>query len=220
MTHTTDDDQDSAARTENLVDLTQNSWRINKPVLSISPHLLAKIFAYADACFGFEVSGFGLVDVSTDRQQIVVEDVFLVKQRVTPSSVHIEPADMADFLTQLVARGFDVNRLRFWFHSHGNMHQAYHSETDMSTLHHALGNAPWFVSLVVNNFGQMDARLVINQPIKLTQTDLPVTLHIDSHQRASVARDVLSLVSFHRDEAVHISYQQYGTSDNGRSLGG
>ncbi len=219
MAYIIDDDQDNAFSTENLANLSQDSWRIQKPMLSIPPRLLGRVFAYADTCLGFEVSGFGLVDVSTDRRQIVVEDVFLVKQRVTTSSVHIEPADMADFLAQLVTQGYDVGRLRFWFHSHGTM-PAFHSATDMDTLHLALGNAPWFVSLVVNNSGQMDARLVVNQPIKLTLRNLPVTLHIDSQQRAVAARDVLNLVTFQRYEVVDINSPQYDLSGNGHGSGG
>ncbi|MBN1119788.1 MAG: Mov34/MPN/PAD-1 family protein [Anaerolineae bacterium] len=219
MAHITDDDQDNTFSTEHPADLSQESWRIHKPALSIPPYLLARIFAYADTCLGFEVSGFGLVDVSDNRRRIVVEDVFLLKQRVTTSSVHIEPADMADFLSQMVTQGYDVGRLRFWFHSHGTM-PAFHSATDMETLHQALGNAPWFVSLVVNNSGQMDARLVVNQPIKLTLRDLPVILHIDSQQRAAAARDVLNLVTFRRYEVVDINSPQYDLSDNGHGSGG
>lgn len=168
-------------------------WSRSQPVLAIKPVCLAKLLAYTQECDG-EISGFGAVHVDADRRTFVLEDVSILRQRVTRASVDIEASDVADFLTDYVTSGGDANQLRCWWHSHFDM-QAFHSSIDNDTLENALADAPWIVSLVVNRAGEMKASLVIHEPVSVWIDDIPVSVYVEPELRASVQADIARLVS-------------------------
>jgi hypothetical protein len=168
-------------------------WLRTQPGLAIKPVCLAKLMAYTQACDG-EISGFGAVYVDADRRTFVLEDVSILRQRVTRASVEIEASDVADFLTDYVASGGDVNQLRCWWHSHFDM-QAFHSSIDNDTLENALADAPWIVSLVVNRAGEMRASLVIHEPVSIWIDDIPISVYVEPELRASVQAEIARLVS-------------------------
>jgi hypothetical protein len=161
--------------------------------LAIEPACLARLLAYAQECDA-EISGFGSVRVDADRRTFVLEDVRILRQRVTRASVDIEAADVADFLADYVANGGDANHLRCWWHSHFDM-QTFHSSIDSDTLENALADAPWIVSLVVNRAGEMKASLVIHDPVSIWIDDLPVSVYVEPELRARVQAEIAELVS-------------------------
>ena len=165
----------------------------SQPVLAIKPACLAKLLAYTQECDG-EISGFGAVHVDADRRTFVLEDVCILRQRVTRASVEIEASDVANFLTDYVTSGGDVNQLRCWWHSHFDM-QAFHSSIDNDTLENALADAPWIVSLVVNRAGEMTASLVIHEPVSIWIDDIPTSVYVEPELRASVQAEIARLVT-------------------------
>jgi hypothetical protein len=127
--------------------------------------------AYARVC-DYEINGFGYVK-QLDESTVLVEDVFILKQTVSPGSAVTEPDEVASHITQMIQEGKDTSSLRLQWHSHVHM-QTYFSGTDTGTID-AYTNCDWMISLVVNKREEYAVRLDMYQPFRLT---IPTTLKV------------------------------------------
>ena len=128
-----------------------------------------------------EVSGLGLVTELTENGLIwafQVTDVFLAEQSCNGSETLISPEATARLMLDLDTRGFDTGRLKFWFHSHGDM-KVFWSNTDDATIG---GFRPkdYFISQVVNKEGKELCRVDIFRPILICLDEVRTDVIIPS----------------------------------------
>jgi hypothetical protein len=79
-----------------------------------------------------ENSFLGLADEIKDGNQtsaLLVSDIFLLDQIVTPIETTLANKAVADLMIELASTGIDVSRLKCWIHSHADM-KAFWSQTD------------------------------------------------------------------------------------------
>lgn len=157
-----------------------------------------KLELYIEECPA-EIGGLGLVEVR-GPDELVVTDVFALKQRVTSVSTVLDPEALADFVTRQAREGVDLGRLRCWWHSHADM-QAFFSGTDRATIDRFTGE--FLVSIVGNRQGHLLGRLDLFQPFRLT-VGVPVVCREAADLRSEVLADIA--------EQVTIGRQPMGTS--------
>jgi hypothetical protein len=134
---------------------------------------LDRLLLYAQRC-PVEIGGLGTVVADLDG--LLITDVFLLSQRVTPSETELEPAALFDFLARHVAEGGDPAQVRLWWHSHADMDVVW-SETDRATIRSLPGD--FWVALLVNRRGQMVCRLDTFLPQRHTW-ELPLVEILDA----------------------------------------
>ena len=120
-----------------------------------------------------EVSGLGTVIPHEDG--LLIEEVFLLRQKCTGSNTELDDEAVAALLVELDAQGIDTGAVRFWWHSHGSM-QSFWSATDDSCIE-GLANSSLTVSLVTNQHKQDRVRIDQYTPIRLTLDEVPIRLH-------------------------------------------
>jgi hypothetical protein len=153
-----------------------NTWRTaNEQAASLRvlmPEAVwQKVMAYVNVC-DYEINGFGYVK-QLDESSVLVEDVFILRQTVSPGSAVTEPDEVASHITQMIQEGKDTSSLRFQWHSHVHM-QAYFSGTDTGTID-TYANCDWMISLVVNKREEFAVRLDMYQPFRFT---VPTTFKV------------------------------------------
>lgn len=137
-----------------------------------------QMFAYIDAS-SVEISGIGRIKRIIEGNKIgfVIHELFLLKQRNTGTSTHLDPQELSSFLVDRVRQNLPVGDIKFWWHSHVNM-QAFWSGTDNSCCDgfEIEGNEKdnWFLSIVSNKRREMRCRLDIFKPYRVTIDELPV----------------------------------------------
>jgi hypothetical protein len=148
---------------------------------------LQKLWLWTDCAKG-EVSALGLVEEILDAgsgavNALRVTDFFLVREQCTMDETTMDPADIAQRMLDLEARGIDSRKLRCWAHSHGSM-SVFWSATDDDCIE-GLANGEYRLSLVVNRKRDSLCRLDVYHPCHLYLTDvvwevyapLPESLH-------------------------------------------
>lgn len=120
-----------------------------------------------------EVSGLGTVKL-INRHDLLIEEVFLLKQKCTPVETVLDQKDVARLINEMVREGRDTSLLKLWWHSHVEMPVFWSLGTDEVTIS-KLGRK-WMLSLVCNKFGDMLARLDIYDPVRVTLDNLPIQI--------------------------------------------
>jgi hypothetical protein len=115
-----------------------------------------------------EINGFGLVHRS-DHNTFTLksqEDVFITDQTVTGVEANVSGDAYSKALYQAMMQDRDDD-LKLQWHSHVNG-SAYCSSTDMNTIE-SFGHtgADWFISVVMNKYGDVFARFDAFQPFRL-----------------------------------------------------
>ena len=144
----------------------------NGPTVLIAPEAEQKIRHWVELARG-EVSGLGTV--VPQNRDLLIEQVYLLKQQCTGSHTELDDQAVAALLVQLDANGVDTGAVRFWWHSHGDM-QSFWSSTDDSCIA-GLANDSFLVSLVSNKRGQDRVRIDQYTPLRLTIDEIPIRLH-------------------------------------------
>lgn len=138
------------------------------PRVLIAPRALRCLKLYIDLC-PFEVGGLGTVE--SRGEDLLVTDLFLIRQRATDSDTELDPQAVAEYLLQTVREGRDPAALRLWWHSHAEADVAW-SDTDEQTIE-GLG-IEQLVSIVGNKRHQFGCRLDRFSPKRLTFDGLPL----------------------------------------------
>ena len=138
------------------------------PRVLIAPQALQRLKLYIDLC-PFEVSGLGTVEPS--REDLLVTNLFLIRQRASDSDTELDPQAVAEYLLQTVREGKDPAALRVWWHSHAEADVTW-SDTDERTI--AGLQIEQLVSIVGNKRHQFRCRLDHFSPRRVTADGLPL----------------------------------------------
>jgi proteasome lid subunit RPN8/RPN11 len=123
--------------------------------LRFTPYAWAKLTCLRDLG-PTEIGGFG---ISAAGDPLLVEDVKLVRQRCTATTVRLLDEAVADYFDDCVDRGLTPDRFaRLWLHTHPGASPK-PSGTDEATLQAAFGSTDWSVMFVVARQGATYARL-------------------------------------------------------------
>ena len=126
-----------------------------RPALRLTPYAWAKLLFLRDAG-PTEVGGFG---ISTPEDCFLIQDIRLVRQKCSRTSVEFADDSVADFFDEQVDLGRKPEQFaRVWVHTHpGDCPNP--SGTDEETFARAFGRADWSVMLILARDGSTYARL-------------------------------------------------------------
>jgi len=134
-----------------------------------------------------EVSGMGDI-VETSDGNLLITKIFLIKNDVNQGSyTRLDYNALLDTVQKYMNEGKDPSRLRVWWHSHYNFSVGF-SGTDEATINRIIRGSPWFVSICVNQIGDIAARLDFDKPFRMT---IPLKLEIirDEHKLVKKLQD-------------------------------
>jgi proteasome lid subunit RPN8/RPN11 len=145
-----------------------------KTTLWIPPTVLSELMFYTwevDA----EVGGLGRVSLDKEKNDIVLEEIYLLEQTVHETECNLSAEGIAKFYDSLIEEGNadTIGDITLWWHSHKDI-PARFSPQDDETMRTWPGN--YLVSLVINREMKMDAMFMSKNPL-LVLGDIDV--HID-----------------------------------------
>lgn len=135
---------------------------VGTPMLLVDADIWQKLNAYVQAC-PIEVSGFGYI-TQIGPTVFRLDDVFILPQRATAASVTVEAREVHSHMYRMVQHGVPTGALRFQWHSHVNF-AAYFSSVDTNNIEQYANG--WMLSLVINKFGEFEARLDVFEPFRV-----------------------------------------------------
>lgn len=174
-----------------------------------------KLQAFVGAC-PVEINGFGLL--VPQGSDYLVQDVIILEQVAGPAHVDNDPLVIARFMTDCIRAGIDTSMLRLQWHSHVTM-PAYFSGTDTNNIERYAGQ--WMTSIVLNKYGEYEARLDVYKPFRMTAplqitVLLPSSDVLNTHARDEVRAKVKIEGTF-RNRPVKPNNALAETSLDGRS---
>jgi proteasome lid subunit RPN8/RPN11 len=141
-------------------------------MLRFTPYAWAKLLFLRDLG-GTEIGAFGITPAN---DLLLVEDVQLVQQHCTPTSVVFDDDSVADFFDGQVDHGrHPAQFARIWLHTHPCC-SAQPSSTDEETFARCFGRADWTVMFILARGGKSYARLRFNVG---PGGDLEIGTHVD-----------------------------------------
>lgn len=125
------------------------------PTLRFSPYAWSKLICLRDLGPS-EIGAFGL---SAAGDPLLVEDVRLLRQTCTATTVRFADEAVADYFDEQVDRGLEPKRFaRIWLHTHPGSSPS-PSGTDEETFQRAFGGADWSLMFILAKGGATYARL-------------------------------------------------------------
>jgi len=145
------------------------------PVLRFTPYAWAKLLYLRDVT-GDEVGGFGL---SAAEDLLLVQDVALIQQEVSPVSVRFDDEAVADHFERQAEAGRPPERAgRIWVHTHpGDC--PYPSCVDEETFQRVFGRCHWAVMFILARGGRSYARLRFGVG---PAAEIEIPVEVDYHQ--------------------------------------
>lgn len=131
------------------------------PCLWLSREAEDRLTGYIQNAKG-EISGLGTIERSGNN--LIVTDVFLLKQECGPATTDLDSEAISDFLLDRVMKDQDTGNIKLWWHSHASM-AVFWSTTDDKTAEGFGGD--WMVSLVGNRNGDWLCRIDLYEPFPL-----------------------------------------------------
>lgn len=116
-----------------------------------------------------EISGLGRVEPYENN--LLISEVFILKQKVSSSDTELDPEGVCQLLSRFIQEGRDPSSIRLWWHSHGEMDVEW-SDTDEKTIHSF--NGDYMVSVMGNKQGQFLCRLDFFSPERRVMEGLPL----------------------------------------------
>lgn len=116
-----------------------------------------------------EVSGLGTVEKV--NKKIVITDIFILKQMVSPNYSGLVNEAITEYVTGLAKNGWNPGNVKVWWHSHGWQDVGW-NPLDEDTIN-GFQNG-WMVSLVVNKNKESKARIDTFKPRKTGSVELEV----------------------------------------------
>lgn len=158
----------------------------------------------------------GGLGVSAPRDLLLVENIYLVKQRCTAVTVKFDDASVADYFDARVDEQLPPERFaRIWVHTHPG-DSPVPSWTDEKTFQRCFGGADWAVMLILAQGGQTYARLHFRAGPG-GDVNLPVEIDFSSPFRASERsaweEEYLSHVTEDRGGSQMPLHPEYGALD-------
>jgi proteasome lid subunit RPN8/RPN11 len=103
-----------------------------------------------------EVAGFGL---SAQHDPLYLEDILVLGQQATASTVSFNDASVADLFDQMTDQNIPPHRFaRIWLHSHPGA-SAMPSAVDEATFRRVFGNCDWSVMAILSRTSATYARI-------------------------------------------------------------
>ncbi|MBI2903284.1 MAG: hypothetical protein HYY12_06830 [Candidatus Methylomirabilis oxyfera] len=127
-----------------------------------------------------EIAGLGYV--TPHPKGFLIQDLFVLPQRVTDSDAELDPEALCCFLGRFVGDGGDPSSLQLWWHSHVDG-EVYWSETDLETIERFPGNR--VISIVGNQRGELLCRLDLFTPRRERLENLPLVLVHETGEEAA-----------------------------------
>lgn len=147
------------------------NWTNNTPPqVLITPRAFQKLRLYIELC-PMEIGGLG--EVERDGPNLVITDLFILPQKVSPAETELDSAAIFDILQCCVAEGRNPASLCLWWHSHADLDVEW-SATDERTIKSFPGD--FMLSLVGNKAGDFGCRLDIRHPTPQVLGDLALTV--------------------------------------------
>lgn len=175
----------------------KEQWRTGVPpraiVVNIRPEAMKKIKMYVQAC-DIEISGLGEI-ISLGAGKFEVTDVFLYNQTCTGTSTSLSNEDLTRFAIDRLNAGKDVEKIRFWWHSHVDM-DAFWSGQDERAIE--VIESDYLVSFVMNKRGEYRIRFDFFKPCRLTLDETIVTMKSEE----SVSAEEFAAVKVEIEEKV------------------
>lgn len=140
-------------------------------VITITTKAYLKLKYFVKHC-DQEISGLGKVKFENDK--FVLYDVDILQQKVSAVSTILDAESLALFLQEKLIAKEKIKDYRVWWHSHANM-KAYFSVIDANTINEAT-EFEYLISLVLNKSSEMEARLDIHKPVRLT---IPLEIELE-----------------------------------------
>lgn len=140
------------------------------PQVLITPLAFRKLCLYIELC-PMEIGGLG--EVERSGSNLLISDLFILPQKISPSETELDPEAVFDMLQCCVSEGRDPAALCLWWHSHAEMDLEW-SETDERTIASFPGD--FLLSLVGNKSGSFACRLDTLRPSREVLADLPLTI--------------------------------------------
>ncbi|MCI0371608.1 MAG: hypothetical protein L0214_09535 [candidate division NC10 bacterium] len=137
-------------------------------VLRLTAEAYARLRLYVELCPS-EIGGLG--EVRPEGEGLLVTDLILLDQCVSPSETELQPEAVLRLLHRCLEEGRDPAALRLWWHSHAE-HEVEWSDTDEATIR-GFG-ADSLVSLVTNKEGDLLCRCDTWVPRRSTVDRIPV----------------------------------------------
>lgn len=144
----------------------ENTMELKVNILS---EAFEKLKLYIECAAG-EISGLGTVE--NINNTLVVTDVFILPQESSSSNTELDDEAISDLLLSWDEQGLPLEKLKLWWHSHGNM-GTFWSTTDDNTIE-KLGSS-WMLSIVGNKKNEFLARFDLYSPLKLTVDNLALS---------------------------------------------
>lgn len=146
-------------------------WAGNTPPeVLITPRAFQKLRLYIELC-PMEIGGLG--EVECHGANLLITDLFILPQKVSPSETELDPTAMLEMLERCVSEGRNPASLCFWWHSHADLGLEW-SETDERTITTFPGD--FLLSVVGNKSGALACRLDILHPTPQGFNDLSLTI--------------------------------------------
>lgn len=133
-----------------------------------------------------EIAGLGYV--APHPKGFLIQDVFVLPQRVTDADAELDPEALCGFLGRFVGDGGDPSSLQLWWHSHVDG-EVYWSETDLETIDRFPGNR--MISIVGNQKGELLCRLDLFTPRRERLNNLPLVLVQMTEEEAALDLETL-----------------------------
>jgi proteasome lid subunit RPN8/RPN11 len=125
------------------------------PPLRFSPTAWAKLLYLRDAG-PTEIGGFGITSAD---DLLLVENIQLVRQTCTVTSVEFDDASVAELFDEQVDQGLRPEQFaRVWIHTHPGL-SASPSSVDETTFRNVFGRCDWAVMFILAKGGSSYARL-------------------------------------------------------------
>ena len=159
-----------------VIPVKKNRKRVQQPEvpkLKFTANAWAKLLYLRD--YGdTEVGGFGICP----NHPLLVEDIKLVNQNCTFTTVSFNDESVADFFENQVEEGLTPEQFaRVWIHTHPGASAA-PSQTDEETFQRVFGKANWAVMAILACGGESYARLRLNGGLEqdmLLETEVDFT---------------------------------------------
>lgn len=142
----------------------------NVPTVFITEEAHRLMEFYVNNCKE-EISGLGEVEIIDGK--FVIQNIFLLKQKVSGAATDIDENGVAEFLEQYITGGGNPEKLKLWWHSHARM-GTFWSSTDEDQCKDFQND--WMISIVTNHKGEFRCRIDWYTPIRFTldKVDLDV----------------------------------------------
>ena len=131
----------------------------NTPKIYVAPDAMFKMRYYIDNT-DMEIGWLGYVS-KLDDTSYLIEDVFLLKQKVHSATTEIDPEALATLATELIRQGDEgiakYNKIRMWGHSHVNMSTGASGQDDSQMNDFATND--FYIRLIGNKRGEWNVCL-------------------------------------------------------------